>query len=101
MSQERAMETLTEPKIARKCAGCAVARAKPEGRMPRGWKRLEEEVYCDLCWEKQRVLRAITMPVASPLDQDWKAFRTSLRQMWRLTAQASNWMATELYAHDV
>ena len=58
-------------------------------------------MYCDGCWRSRCVLRAITVPVASPLDCDWKELRLRLREMWASTTQASNWMLTELYARDV
>src|SRR5262249_5911506 len=69
-------------------------------RLPRGWKRLAEEVFCEKCWQQRYLLRAITIPVASPIDHDWKTFRAALREMWQITTQACNWMVTELYSHD-
>lgn len=83
------------------CTDCALARSLPLKRLPRGWKKLAEAAYCENCWRGRYVLRAVAMPVASPLDGDWKAFRSALREMWRLTSSASNWMVTELYARDV
>jgi hypothetical protein len=87
--------------VAWTCRGCNATRTKPEKRLPRGWKRLAEEPFCETCWRKRYLLRAIAIPVASPLDQDWDQLRAALRAMWRLTTQASNWMVTELFTRDV
>src|ERR1039458_10128537 len=88
------------------CAGCSISRAakltpKGEPRTPTGWKKLGDATYCPQCWRKKYILRAITMPVASPLDCSWDELRKVLRTMWAQTTAASNWMMTELYARDV
>ena len=88
------------------CAGCSVARTvkptpKGEPRILTGWKKLGDATYCPLCWRKKYILRAITMPVASPLDCSWDELRKALSTMWAQTTSASNWMMTELYARDV
>src|SRR5215475_8999931 len=88
------------PNVAWKCATCSTERTKPEKRLPKGWKRQEAEVYCAACWQKRYVLRAIAIPVASPIEMEWPAFRAACRTMWHLTTQASNWMVTEFYARD-
>ena len=68
---------------------------------PTGWKKLGDATYCPQCWRKKYILRAITMPVSSPLDCSWDELRKALRSMWAQTTAASNWMMTELYARDV
>ena len=83
------------------CAGCSISRAvkptpKGEPRTPTGWKKLGDATYCPLCWRKQYILRAITMPVASPLDCTWDELRKALRTMWAQATAASNWMMTEM-----
>lgn len=83
------------------CVGCQTTRTKPQTRLPRAWKRREAEIFCDACWRERYLLRAITIPVAAPLDQTWEQLRAGLREMWKLTTQASNWMTSELYARDV
>lgn len=83
------------------CAECQAGRTKPEKRLPRGWKRLSEAVYCDVCWRKRYLLRAVIIPLAAPLDGNWDGLREDLRKMWRVTTQASNWMVTELFSRDV
>ena len=47
------------------------------------------------------IVRAVTFPVVEPMSGDWKDLRASLRQMWALTTQASNWIMRELYIRDV
>lgn len=82
------------------CAGCSAERTKPEKRLPAGWKRISEEVLCTDCVGKRYVLRAVSIPVASP-EREWKEFRGALKEMWQATTQASNWILTELYARDI
>ncbi len=40
------------------------------------------------------------MPVASPLDCDWKQLDGDLREAWIETTRASNWMMTQYYVRD-
>jgi len=79
---------------------CCPAKSKKE-KLPPGWKRFKEQVYCAKCWRERYFLRAISIPISSPLDASWEELRQAVKQMWRLTTQCSNWMATELYAKDV
>jgi hypothetical protein len=83
------------------CRRCGVSRDDLGKRLPRGWKRQSEFVYCATCWNSLYLLRAITVPVASPLDCGWKELRAMLHEMWVASTQASNWLITELYARDV
>ena len=69
--------------------------------MPSGWKRRSQDIFCDACWGKRYVLRAITVPVVAPVDMKWEELGGVLRQMWAASTQASNWILTELYARDV
>jgi hypothetical protein len=84
-----------------KCAKCAREHQPTGKRLPRGWKHWRDDFYCGDCWGCLFVLRAISLPIAEPLDSDWKGLRTKLRLMWRQTTQASNWIMTELWARDV
>ena len=97
--------TVESPPVAqvsgnRVCAGCQEIRTQLRNRLPRGWKRLGDQTFCETCWQRRYLLRSIAVPIASPLDQDWQSFRRTLREMWQLTTQASNWMVTELYSLD-
>ena len=89
------------------CSGCKTEKtvkttkqAETE-RLPKDWKRHEEEAFCKLCWQQRYVLRAITMQVVGPLTSTWAEYRAALGEMWKLTTQASNWLLTELYSADV
>src|ERR1035441_2961071 len=83
------------------CSECQAVRTKPEKRMPSGWKRRSADIFCDACWGKRYVLRAITVPVVAPVDMKWEELGGVLREMWAASTQASNWILTELYARDV
>ncbi len=83
------------------CVSCGSAKTTKSDRLPMNWKRRGEETFCRVCWCQRYVLRAIAMPVASPLNCDWKTLREAVKGMWRASTQASNWLMTELYARDV
>jgi hypothetical protein len=68
---------------------------------PAAWKKVEENYYCNACWEKRHVLRAISIPVASPLDCSWEELRQVLKLMWAQTTACANRIMTECYARDV
>lgn len=70
-------------------------------RLPRGWKRVQDTVWCDTCWQENYVLRSIVLPIAAPLGADWKDLRAALRQCWSASTQLSNWAVTELAKADV
>lgn len=70
-------------------------------RLPMGWKRLNENMYCDKCWKQRYVLRAITIPVASPEGKEWAEFKTAMAASWGRMTELSNWMLSELYVRDV
>jgi hypothetical protein len=80
---------------------CACGRTAKKSRLPTGWKRHQDTVYCDTCWRARYLLRAISLPVASPSDLTWKQLRDALKPLWVATTQACNWMTTELYVRDV
>ena len=52
-------------------------------RLPSGWKRRADRVFCSACWRKNYVLRAVTIPVASPLDCTWPELNEVLHEMWQ------------------
>lgn len=88
------------------CVSCATTiqwkkPPKSADRLPSGWKRRGDEVFCGVCWRAKYILRAITIPVASPLDCTWEQLNAALHTMWAATTSASNWMMTELYVRDV
>lgn len=88
------------------CSTCHKSRKTkptPAGnlRTPMGWHKRQEEVYCEDCWGARYLLRAVAMPVAEPLGCSWEDLSKDLKQLWRDTTAASNWIMTELYARDV
>ena len=82
------------------CADCKLERAKPLSRPPMGWKKRGEAMYCGVCWRKLYVLRAVTIPVVSPLTCSWDEFGAQLRAQWLVITRASNWMMSEMYVRD-
>lgn len=81
------------------CGSCQ--RPSKSERLPHGWKRRQECVYCDHCWRERYTIRSVAMPVAEPIGVEWAEFREALKQGWAQTTAAANWMMTELYARDI
>ena len=81
------------------CIGCR--RSGKSDRLPHGWKRLGEAIYCETCWRERYNLRSIALPVVEPVGEDWAVFREALKDGWTDATAAANWMITELYARDV
>lgn len=80
------------------CSDC-LTKAKTS-RLPGGWKRHKEQVFCKNCWCKRYVLRAICIPVVSPVDGSWTDLRAALKEMWSATTSASNWIMTQCHMRD-
>jgi hypothetical protein len=86
------------------CGKTQATKATPKGellRAPRGWKKREEALYCQECWRAKYILRAISVPVASPQDCSWEELRKALRTAWAQTTACANRIMTECYARDV
>jgi len=92
-----------------KATQCCTCRKPAEGkldkrgalRLPRGWKRRDDELFCKDCWAKLYVIRAVTMPVAGPVDLEWADLRKELAAGWADTTRLANWAITELAKADV
>ena len=93
-----------------RCEQCRVIR-ESGNRLPRGWKRRDESVYCDKCWRAAYALRAITIPVVGPIcagklgakdsaPMEWPELRERLKASWIATTQASNWILRQLAVID-
>ncbi len=85
--------------------GCRVTRERPvtqrgEGRVPAGWKRLLERVWCPACKRRRFVRRAVTLPVSGPADATWPELRAALHTAFGETTRCANWLVTQLYARD-
>lgn len=88
------------------CGKCGKSRdAKPtrggNPRVPMGWKRAMDWVWCDACWHANWKLRAITIPIAGPADATWAELREALRTCWQSSTRLANWTMTQLYTRDV
>lgn len=88
------------------CVECGAGRKsladkREQPRLPFGWKRLRDRLFCGRCWREKYVLRALLFPIAEPLSGTWKELEDSLRTMWAQTTSAGNWMLTQCYARDV
>lgn len=75
--------------------------AKGLARLPRGWRRHQETVWCDACWRGAFVLRAITLPVAGPVEGEWKELQSALDACWRNATTVANWAVQELLRNDI
>jgi hypothetical protein len=80
---------------------CACGRKAKKSRLPSGWKRHQNTVYCDRCWRERYLLRTISVPVAAVEDISWEELRKQLKIVWAETTRISNWMTTELYVRDI
>lgn len=47
------------------------------------------------------MLRAVSTPIAGPVDGTWEELRPALAECWRGSTRLSNWAASELYKADV
>ena len=75
------------------CVACQ--RLGKSERLPHGWKRLGEAIYCETCWRERYNLRSIALPVVEPVGEDWAVFREALKDGWTEATAAANWMMTE------
>lgn len=83
------------------CAGTGKTVEARTDRLPRGWKRLGDATYSPEGWRERYVLRAVTLPVVSPVDATWEEFRNALRTAWADTTAVANWAVRELLKADV
>ena len=84
------------------CCICKKEPKKPDTtRVPRGWKRHNEQVHCPDCWRAKYTLRALIMRVAAPVELSWQEFRELLKEQWITMTRLANWCNTECYIRDV
>lgn len=89
-----------------RCHSCAAERdtrltQTGDLRLPRGWKRLNSEPVCEKCWNARFVLRAVTIPIARPVNGTWEELREVLNQCWAASTALANWTVRELSQADV
>lgn len=83
-----------------KCTHCN-SQTKAE-RLAPGWHRDPAgNAPCSKCWNFRYILRAITIPIAGPIDGTWSDLRDSLKTGWKAATRLSNWAVTELAKADV
>lgn len=75
-------------------------REQEAGRLPAGWKRHADRIWCGPCWQERYCLRTVTIPVVGPEDGDWEALRETLRHCWSEATMLSNWAIRELAKAD-
>lgn len=85
------------------CSSCCSTNVTVRGvpRLPAGWKRHEDCVYCKKCWRDRFVLRAVTFPVVGPIPHDWDRLREALTRAWKQSTELANWTLTALAKADV
>ena len=86
------------------CSLCGASKDMTTDRVPMGWKwdaTNREKLTCSSCWQQGHVLRAITFPVAGPVDATWDDLRTALADAWQRATALSNWGVQELMKADV
>jgi len=84
-----------------KCNGCQAEKTTKGERVPNGWHRLNEDLFCRNCWSERYILRAVTFPVVGPVDGEWVDLRGDLASAWAASTALANWAATELVKNDV
>jgi hypothetical protein len=88
------------------CTNCdstkkATVTVRGNARLPNGWKRADNKVYCTKCWRSRFVLRAIVLPVHKPVGSDWTYLKEALRQCWKEGTALANWAVSEFAKSDV
>lgn len=89
------------------CCQCdAVRSVKPDKRgtfrRPLGWHAIGDDLYCDACWSKSYVVRAVTLPVWGIVDGgDMATLWEQCRSLWATATGILNWASTTLYANDI
>lgn len=73
------------------CESCEKTVEQKSDKLPRGWHRdPRDNPLCEKCWKSRYVLRAITIPVAGPVDATWDDFGQAVRAAWRATTRLAN-----------
>lgn len=90
--------------------------SKGTPRLPKGWKRLGDELFCAKAYKERFRLAAIILPVAglhidesgmseeqikSARAEGWKALRESMKESWGRSTELANWVVQTLLANDV
>ncbi len=87
-----------------KCASCQkqtnqAAGSTPSNKLPKGWhwEPGTNNPACPACWNAKWVMRAITVPLAGPIDfNDSGPFRDAIKEAWWDSTRLANWAVTQL-----
>lgn len=74
--------------------------AKGKPRRLNGWKLIDGTLFCPACCQSRYILRAVTLPVVSPLEP-WSEFQEAIDKSWAQSTQATAWAVRQLLAADV
>lgn len=89
------------------------AKQTPKGnpKLPMGWKWRGKKAYSKEAWHSLYCLRAITVPIVSPVIEGkknpeamrvaWNLLNDQLKDAWQKSTQAANWAAKRLWSNDV
>jgi hypothetical protein len=84
--------------------------AKGNPKLPVGWKWRGNKAYAPEAWNSLYCLRAITVPVVSPvvdnadpksLREAWTVLNQQLWDAWQKSTEAANWAVKRLWSNDV
>lgn len=78
------------------CSKCDKTVNSTTGKTPRGWRRAEDQLVCNGCWKDVNVVRAVTIPIAGPVDGTWEELREALKEAFKATTSISNWAVRQL-----
>lgn len=103
-----AVEREPLPLVCSHCEKTVDVKATPSGlpRIPRGWKRLGQDVLCKDCKAAQYRVAAIVIPVASPATEgkgsreEWDALSKALAVAWSKSTECANWGLRKLLSVD-
>lgn len=93
-------KTKRPPRPVGQCLHCH--KSTDKARLPVGWHRDPAgNPHCGKCWSKAYVLRAVTIPVAGPMDSEWSELREAVKTCWRTATRLSNWATTACAKADI
>lgn len=98
--------TTTTEKPGIHCVRCnterKTSRTRKDGlRLPPSWKwDADDKPVCGDCWRKAYVLRAVTIPVAEPVDATKDEMWAALRTAWEASTTAANVIVQEMLRAD-
>ncbi len=80
---------------------CPCGKERKGERLGAGWHEHAGRMWCPKCWGNSFVMRAVSIPVAGPIDIEWSTLREKLRACWSGATRISNWATSELRKNDV